>query len=305
VHITFVRSVDMDKWKYDELAAMKNGGNGAAGDFFKTHGWDSSSREKIPEKYQSRAASLYKLKLNAEIAANPIKPNIPIEDLTAAADSIISDLSASTSALTVDNSPTTSSAAPLPITAASTIPTPLLPTTSGSANLGSNLGAPIPLEEAAPRSAVTLIKPTKAIAGKGGAKKLGAVKIEGDIKFDMTPAAPTKVTAPSSITTGVSPYTASASAPIHNSTYESDEALARRLQEEDDARYATSLASSGMGGSSTARGSSGSYHTAPPAHLAPASERFAGAKAISSDQYFERNKMNEKELKEHQARVSI
>lgn len=84
VHITFVRSCDLDKWTEDQLQAMKLGGNGNAKIFFEQKGWtakDASSMVRImlkranlccdgcsssflcpqiDEKYQSRAAKLYK-----------------------------------------------------------------------------------------------------------------------------------------------------------------------------------------------------------------------------------------------------
>ena len=38
VHITFVRSCDLDEWSADQLEIMKLSGNGNAKSYFKKHG---------------------------------------------------------------------------------------------------------------------------------------------------------------------------------------------------------------------------------------------------------------------------
>lgn len=62
VHLSFVRSLTMDKWKEDELEKMKVGGNAAANAFFRSQ---PDIREGMPmsEKYNSRAAALYRDKI--------------------------------------------------------------------------------------------------------------------------------------------------------------------------------------------------------------------------------------------------
>ncbi|XP_028419104.1 ADP-ribosylation factor GTPase-activating protein 1-like, partial [Dendronephthya gigantea] len=64
VHISFVRSVTMDKWKDVELEKMKVGGNRKAKIFFKSQK-DFKQTWSIQEKYNSRAAALYKDKICA------------------------------------------------------------------------------------------------------------------------------------------------------------------------------------------------------------------------------------------------
>ncbi len=63
VHLSFVRSVTMDKWKDAELAKMKVGGNRKAKVFLESYDdWDPDAP--ITVKYNSRAAALYKDKVD-------------------------------------------------------------------------------------------------------------------------------------------------------------------------------------------------------------------------------------------------
>jgi ADP-ribosylation factor GTPase-activating protein 2/3 len=63
VHISFVRSSDLDTWRPDEALRMLNGGNGAARDYFRTHGaTDPKTR------YTAPAAGLYKRHLDKLVA---------------------------------------------------------------------------------------------------------------------------------------------------------------------------------------------------------------------------------------------
>lgn len=59
VHISFVRSSDLDTWRPDEALRLAHGGNGAARDYFRAHGaTDPKTR------YTSPAAQLYKRHLD-------------------------------------------------------------------------------------------------------------------------------------------------------------------------------------------------------------------------------------------------
>ena len=77
VHVTFVRSCDMDKWTPSQMAVMKNGGNKRARNFFQEHGWSEqrSNLDLIQKKYNSTAAKLYRKKLQKEVA--PPSPMTP------------------------------------------------------------------------------------------------------------------------------------------------------------------------------------------------------------------------------------
>lgn len=60
VHLTFVRSVDLDEWTQSQIDAMKKGGNGNAKAFFRKHGTTDLSGTK---KYKSKAAAQYRAAL--------------------------------------------------------------------------------------------------------------------------------------------------------------------------------------------------------------------------------------------------
>ncbi|KAG2680269.1 hypothetical protein I3760_11G091300 [Carya illinoinensis] len=66
VHISFVRSTNLDSWTTEQLKMMTFGGNNRAQVFFKQHGWTDGG--KIEAKYTSRAADLYRQLLSKEVA---------------------------------------------------------------------------------------------------------------------------------------------------------------------------------------------------------------------------------------------
>ncbi|KAF8788064.1 ADP-ribosylation factor GTPase-activating like protein [Argiope bruennichi] len=63
VHISFVRSVSMDKWKDIELEKMKVGGNRKAKQFLESQP-DYNSKLPLQDKYNTRAAALYRDKVS-------------------------------------------------------------------------------------------------------------------------------------------------------------------------------------------------------------------------------------------------
>lgn len=66
VHISFVRSVNLDSWTPEQLKVMSFGGNGRGHTFFTQHGWTDGG--KLEAKYTSRAAELYRQLLAKEVA---------------------------------------------------------------------------------------------------------------------------------------------------------------------------------------------------------------------------------------------
>ncbi|KAF9559735.1 ArfGap-domain-containing protein [Agrocybe pediades] len=64
VHISFVRSTNLDSWQLAQLRTMKVGGNASAREFFMKHGGSSLlSDSDSKKKYSSRVAELYKEEL--------------------------------------------------------------------------------------------------------------------------------------------------------------------------------------------------------------------------------------------------
>lgn len=63
-HVTFVRSVDLDKWSREQLIMMTIGGNERAAAGFASRGW-SDMRGRADAKYNSHAAADYRAQLKA------------------------------------------------------------------------------------------------------------------------------------------------------------------------------------------------------------------------------------------------
>ena len=66
VHKSFVRSTTLDQWTEKQLLVMELGGNALARRFFKEHGWADGGVDKFEAKYASRAARLYRTHLEKE-----------------------------------------------------------------------------------------------------------------------------------------------------------------------------------------------------------------------------------------------
>ena len=73
VHLTFVRSVDLDEWTQRQIDAMKCGGNGNARAFFRKHGLTDLYGGKTEKKYTSKAAVLYRAELAKLVEAEAVK----------------------------------------------------------------------------------------------------------------------------------------------------------------------------------------------------------------------------------------
>lgn len=76
MHLSFVRSVDMDQWKKSEVMLMKKGGNRRAKEFFKEHGWaeERSALDLIQKKYTSSASKMYRAKLQKAVESYMLSP---------------------------------------------------------------------------------------------------------------------------------------------------------------------------------------------------------------------------------------
>ncbi|KAL9406071.1 hypothetical protein Peur_003043 [Populus x canadensis] len=87
VHISFVRSTNLDSWSPEQLRTMSFGGNNRAHAFFKQHGWTDGGE--IEAKYTSRAAELYRQILSKEVAKSMAEeaglPSSPVTSRSAQA----------------------------------------------------------------------------------------------------------------------------------------------------------------------------------------------------------------------------
>ncbi|KAK2465793.1 hypothetical protein APHAL10511_002337 [Amanita phalloides] len=87
VHISFVRSTNLDSWQLNQLRTMKVGGNASATEFFTKHSGSSLLTDSdTKKKYTSRVAELYKEELNRRINEDITKfPNgIHVEGMNTA-----------------------------------------------------------------------------------------------------------------------------------------------------------------------------------------------------------------------------
>ncbi|CAD5320414.1 unnamed protein product [Arabidopsis thaliana] len=76
VHISFVRSTNLDSWSSEQLKMMIYGGNNRAQVFFKQYGWSDGG--KTEAKYTSRAADLYKQILAKEVAKSKAEEELDL-----------------------------------------------------------------------------------------------------------------------------------------------------------------------------------------------------------------------------------
>jgi ADP-ribosylation factor GTPase-activating protein 2/3 len=73
VHLTFVRSVDLDEWTQSQIDAMRLGGNGNARSYFRKHGFTDLNGGKTDKKYKSKAAQSYRVELAKLVEAESAK----------------------------------------------------------------------------------------------------------------------------------------------------------------------------------------------------------------------------------------
>ncbi|KAL1975802.1 hypothetical protein VTN31DRAFT_4194 [Thermomyces dupontii] len=86
VHISFVRSTNLDQWQWDQLRIMKVGGNESATKFFQANGGSAALASKdLKTKYTSSAALKYKeeLKRRAALDAQEYPDEVVITDVPA------------------------------------------------------------------------------------------------------------------------------------------------------------------------------------------------------------------------------
>ncbi|KAM0706038.1 hypothetical protein Q7P35_007398 [Cladosporium inversicolor] len=83
VHISFVKSTNLDQWQWEQLRRMKTGGNESATKYFQSHGGAAALASKDPkQKYTSNAANKYKDELARRVEADQKKnpDSVVVED---------------------------------------------------------------------------------------------------------------------------------------------------------------------------------------------------------------------------------
>ncbi|KAL4950451.1 hypothetical protein BDW69DRAFT_57109 [Aspergillus filifer] len=86
VHISFVRSTNLDQWQWEQLRVMKVGGNESATKYFQSNGGSAALNSKdVKVKYTSNAAEKYKqeLKRRAALDAQEYPEEVVITDVPA------------------------------------------------------------------------------------------------------------------------------------------------------------------------------------------------------------------------------
>ncbi|CAK7228588.1 ADP-ribosylation factor GTPase activating protein, ER-Golgi transport [Sporothrix curviconia] len=202
VHISFVRSTNLDQWQWDQLRLMKVGGNDSATKFFQQNGGSAALNSKDPKtKYQSNAATKYKdeLKRRAARDAKEFPNEVVINDgestegTTTPAGEPADDFFASWDKPAIKKpTPPVSRTATPPVVGRT--PSPFLNANKdGVARVGSPLsGAATTGEEAKPAASrithssalkKTTTGPRKSniLGAKKATSKLGAKKVTGEI----------------------------------------------------------------------------------------------------------------------------
>ncbi|KAN0016147.1 hypothetical protein ACTFIU_006102 [Dictyostelium citrinum] len=107
-HITFVRSIKLDRWKMSQLKYMELGGNQVAKQYFQEHGGDIRDTE---SKYQSQVGINYKQILDARVkkALKEISPFSSTSSTPLQAPTTPSPLSIST----INSNPSTTTSSPM------------------------------------------------------------------------------------------------------------------------------------------------------------------------------------------------
>ncbi|CAI5738085.1 unnamed protein product [Peronospora farinosa] len=281
VHLSFVRSIDMDEWTEDQLKAMSEGGNAEARKFFKQYG--AAEMTSIEAKYNSKAAQMYKMALMKKVKASKLQFVAPeveeeireneIDGLEALVKhvEIKSDIGTTTAvnghlkrevpAAVAMKKP--SSATPSPLQAgllSVNRPVVLLGAKAGEATASATTVSTGRLNT---RSKATRLGATKLSTG-GKATRLGTSKLSkgaddfdfDDIPFENPPPPPPSAEELSAV-----------------KQINDDEALARALQEAETERIATKAVST----SATYQSDSSQHQNL---------DKYKNAKSISSDNFF-------------------
>ncbi|KAG7393370.1 hypothetical protein PHYPSEUDO_009574 [Phytophthora pseudosyringae] len=281
VHLSFVRSIDMDEWTEDQLKAMSEGGNAETRKFFKQYG--AADMTSIEAKYNSKAAQMYKIALAKKVKASTLQIVAPEAEEDTTHDNEIDGLEALVKHVEI-KSDTNGGAvhghlkrevpAATPVVkkltpaATSTQPAGLLSVNRPVVLLGAKAGeATTPATTSTTRlntrSKATRLGATKLSTG-GKATRLGATKLStgaDDFDFDDIPFENPPPPAPTAEEISA------------EKQMKDDEALARALQESEDERT-----------SARAPPAPAAYQPAPV--QTQTLDKYKNAKSISSDNFF-------------------
>ncbi|ORZ29437.1 hypothetical protein BCR44DRAFT_1466760 [Catenaria anguillulae PL171] len=75
VHLSFVRSISMDKWSRDQFAKMQLGGNAAFAAYTQQHPNDMGNGIPLKDKYASYPAAVYRAQLAAKVEGKDFDPS--------------------------------------------------------------------------------------------------------------------------------------------------------------------------------------------------------------------------------------
>ncbi|TYZ57981.1 hypothetical protein PybrP1_008436 [[Pythium] brassicae (nom. inval.)] len=273
VHLSFVRSVDMDEWTEEQLKIMFVGGNGEARKFFKQYGVHEMTS--IEQKYNSKGAALYKTALakKAKAAAVQILDTAP--DAQEQADGDVDGLDELAKLASLDDS-----APPAHfqrVAAAAPVATPAVATAAAVEGqlevsrpvvlLGKDAAASTSLSSSSLQS-----RAKKSTTSAKRSTRLGATKLStggggADFDFDDIPFEN-------------APVSAKEAAVADSKQIEDDEALARALQEAEQDRAGGRSANQFPAASAIAPAFEPA--PAPPATL----DKYKNSKSISSANFF-------------------
>jgi ADP-ribosylation factor GTPase-activating protein 2/3 len=291
VHISFIRSTELDLWRPDQISRMIAGGNQTAATFFKSKGEET---ENVPprEKYTGKAAKLYKVQLDKlakdvqlEQFANSPRASV---DASAAApeDGLDALLKESLAGNENESKRPEVKAAPAPAsapkrvvvikkapkTAAPTLSSSAAPTTSSASASASLSSAPsgVGLKSNVPRS--KLVLSTAPMAGSSKASSSSVVASGGDKSDDFDFDAP--------------PVIAKEPEPVAEAPSLLKAKGAKSRPEPNPTNYADRFKSAKSISSDQYFANESSGSNSVEAQLR--AERFSSSRAISSDQYFGR-----------------
>ncbi|EEY61406.1 ADP-ribosylation factor GTPase-activating protein, putative [Phytophthora infestans T30-4] len=273
VHLSFVRSIDMDEWTEDQLKTMSEGGNAEARKFFKQYG--AAEMTSIEAKYNSKAAQMFKIALAKKAKASTLQIVAPVTEEDTR-DHDIDGLEALVKHVEIKSETNNAAAVhghlkrevpaatpavkkPSPVLSTATQPSGLLSVNRPVVLLGAKSGEV--MTPATKLNKSTRVGATKLSTG-GKTTRLGATKLAtgddfdfDDIPFENPPPPPP-----------------SAEELSTEKQIKDDEALARALQEDEEER------------TSAAAPAPATYQPAPV--QTQTLDKYKNAKSISSDNFF-------------------